>query len=269
MENDPERTPPGRPPGRLRAALGLSARFGGKAILRALELVYPGFCRECGVPVEGGPPFCPRCAASIRWIASACARCGQPLPAPADSCGGCVSLLLPFDHAACAAEYAGSWRTAVLRFKYAGDQGVRDWLSGALERVYRERFAALSPQTVVPVPPHPWRRLLRGRDPVEDLARELGARAGLPVRNVLTRCRSIASQTSLPREERLKNPRGAYAVRARFRPRGGRPSPHLAGPVLLLDDVYTTGATAAECARALKDAGARRVLVLAAARSND
>jgi len=254
---------------RLRAGLGVSARFGQAVLSRALDLLYPGFCRECECPLEGGVPFCLRCAGSIRWIPSACARCGQPLPAPADSCGGCASLFLPFDRAACPGEYAGAWRTAVLRFKYGGDQGVRGLLSGALERIYRERLAALGPRAIVPVPAHPLRRILRGRDTVEDLARDLGLRTGLPVRRILTRCRWIPSQTSLARADRLKNPRGAYAVRSRYRPRGGRPSPQVMCAVVLLDDVYTTGATAAECARALKEAGARQVLVLAAARSND
>jgi len=158
----------------------------------------------------------------------------------------------------------------VLRFKYAGDQGVRGLLSGALERIYRERLAALGPRAIVPVPAHPLRRLLRGRDPVEDLARHLGLRTGLPVKRILSRVRWIPSQTSLARADRLKNPRGAYAVRSRYRAGAGRPSPQLAAAVLLLlDDVYTTGATAAECARALKEAGAGQVLVLAAARSNE
>ncbi len=236
---------------------------------RALDLLYPGFCRECDVPVSGPAPFCAPCAARIRWIRSACARCGAPAanPGPGE-CGECAGRFLSFDRAAAAADYTGPWRTAVLRFKYLGDHGVRGLLGAALARVHAERFASIGPPLViVPVPPHPWRKLARGRDPVEELAVELGARAGIQVRRVLRRARWIPSQTSLPRAQRLRNPAGAYRVRFTYRPRRGRPQGSVPPSVLLLDDVLTTGATASECARALKEAGARSVGVIAAARS--
>lgn len=253
------------PAGSIRAALLSLARRTGA---RALDLIYPGFCRECEEPIEGQRPFCARCEAGISWIRSACPRCGEAVARPGpEACGSCAGRELFFDRAAAAAEYTGPWRTAVLRFKYLGDHGLRGPLGAALLAVFREQLAGERPEALVPVPGHPWRRLVRGRDPVEELALELGQRTGLPVRQVLRRTRWIPSQTSLERARRLRNPAGAYAARFRYRARRGRRAAAMPRAVLLIDDVFTTGATASECARALKQAGAERVLVVVAARS--
>jgi predicted amidophosphoribosyltransferase len=253
---------------RARALAAALRALAGRAGSRALDLLAPGFCRECGAEAPGAAPFCPPCAARIRWIITACPRCGAPSPNPGPGeCGECAGRGLSFDRAAAAAEYTGPWRTAILRFKYLGDQGVGGLLGEAVERVRAAQFSSPPAPVIVPVPPHPWRKLARGRDPVEELARDLGVRARLEVRSVLRRAKWIPSQTSLPRARRLGNPSGAYRVRFGYRPRRGRPAAPVPPAILLLDDVLTTGATVSECARALKEAGARSVLVIAAARS--
>src|SRR5262245_25325484 len=100
---------------RVGALATLLGALAGRAGSRALDLLYPGFCRECEAPVAGAAPFCATCASRIRWIASACARCGAPAqnPGPGE-CGECAGRILSFDRAAAAAEYTGPWRTAVL-----------------------------------------------------------------------------------------------------------------------------------------------------------
>jgi len=140
-------------------------------------------------------------------------------------------------------------------------------ICSAMEWAYHQRFSPARPEAIAPVPPHPWRKLVRGRDPVEELAVSLGSRTGLPVLPLLRRSRWTSSQTSLTRAARIGNPREAYRVRRKYRRRRGSPAPNLPRTVLLVDDVITTGATASECARALREEGARRILVLAAARS--
>jgi predicted amidophosphoribosyltransferase len=233
---------------------------------RALDIVYPGFCRECGEPTAGRDPFCLPCASSIRWIGSACPRCGMPAVRPGpDSCGECSGRPLHFDRAAAAAEYTGPWRTAVLRFKYLSDHGLRHPLVDGLVRIARLAFDPDPPGAIVPVPPHPLRKLLRGRDHIDELAVDLAARLGIPLRRALRRTRWISSQTSLPRVKRLANPRGAYGLRWAYGPRRARR--RLPASIFLLDDVLTTGATASECARALREAGAKRIAVIALARS--
>jgi ComF family protein len=118
-----------------------------------------------------------------------------------------------------------------------------------------ERFDA-----IVPMPLHWQRRWSRGFNQAELLARALSKQTGLPVRLLVRRKRSTAAQAGLTNAGRRANVRGAFEVRRANSVRGLR--------ILLIDDVFTTGATAGACAGALKRAGAERVAVLALARAD-
>jgi predicted amidophosphoribosyltransferase len=106
------------------------------------------------------------------------------------------------------------------------------------------------------IPPDGDRSLRRGHQPAEALARELGRLWGLPVASFLARRRRVARQTGLARDARRRNMRGAFVAREEVR-----------GDVILVDDVYTTGATVASAATALRAAGASRVDVVTFARA--
>jgi len=111
---------------------------------------------------------------------------------------------------------------------------------------------------VVPMPLHWRRRWSRGFNQSQLLAREIGRLWNVPVRNLVRRRRATAPQAGLSAAQRSQNVRGAFQA---FKPAG------LQGmSVLLIDDVLTTGATAAACARAMKRAGASHVSLLALAR---
>ena len=125
-----------------------------------------------------------------------------------------------------------------------------------------ERAAAILDRgpwdVLVPVPLHPRREWQRGLNQAAFLARRLGRRFGLPVApRALRRVRHTPPQAGDP-EDRRRNVRGAFVV--------GRPAQIAGRHVLLIDDVLTTGATANECARTLRRAGARRVGVFTFAR---
>jgi ComF family protein len=111
---------------------------------------------------------------------------------------------------------------------------------------------------VVPVPMHWWRKWNRGFNQAELLARVVARRTGIPVARSLKRGRSTLSQAGLTLSQRRDNLTGVFRVTARNRIEGRR--------VLLVDDVFTTGATASACAAALKRAGARSVVLLTLAR---
>lgn len=117
-------------------------------------------------------------------------------------------------------------------------------------------------EALVPVPTHPLKRFLRGWEPVEELAARLSARLpqhpGLRVRKLLWKARWTRPQVGQVGADRRK-----YPARV-FRLRRGQVPP---ATVLLLDNVLTTGTTASECARALRQGGAREVMVLAVARA--
>ena len=153
--------------------------------------------------------------------------------------------------------YEGSLRKLIHLFKYDKIYSLARPLAGFLARVLprEERFDA-----VVPMPLH-WRRgWERGFNQSELLAREIAKKWNVPLQRSVRRVKSTAPQAGLTNAKRRVNVAGAFAVRKNVRLDGAR--------VLLVDDVLTTGATAAACARALKRAGAAHVALLALARTD-
>ncbi|HMD70268.1 MAG TPA: ComF family protein [Bryobacteraceae bacterium] len=164
-----------------------------------------------------------------------------------------------FDAAYCFGAYEGVLRELIHLYKYGRVKTMARPLAGLLARALPrdECFDA-----VTPVPLH-WRRLWsRGFNQAELLARAVARRSGIPMVPALRRMRSTAAQAGLSNSARRKNVAAAFRVR---RTRGF--ARKLAGRrILLIDDVLTTGATAAACANALKRAGAARVALLTIAR---
>jgi ComF family protein len=161
------------------------------------------------------------------------------------------------DCARTAGDYDGALRNIMHAFKYEGRRGLARPLAGMMRAAGGELLR--DADLVVPVPLHPWRRLRRGFNQAEDLARRLD----VPVLSALVRVRPTAPQTGLTAAARRRNVRGAFRVspirwRVRQRLDGAR--------VVLVDDVRTTGATLEACAAALLDAGVRDVRALTAAR---
>jgi predicted amidophosphoribosyltransferase len=257
----------------------LSARAG----RGLLDLVAPGWCRLCQSPCPALAALCENCAASVPWIDGACERCGAPVPVRNEplglsrpnsvavrDCSGCVGTRWRHDRIVAAGVYTGALRDLVLLHKFHGDPGARAFLVEALvQRFGRlqhfhsvdsvdsvDRVDPHGSVAVCPVPQHPLKSLLRSRDPCRELADGLARAVGLPCVRLLRKVRWTRPQMRLSRPERRRNPRDV------FRSRRAAPA-----YVVLIDDVVTTGSTVSECARALKDAGARRVDVLAAARA--
>lgn len=205
--------------------------------------------------------------AALRFLLGpTCAACEAPLTEPLRSpvCSACwraIARLPPADHAGgphafeaaqSAGQYEGALRAIIHAFKYER----RRVLAAPLAAMMRVAGAALldDADAVVPVPLHPWKRLTRGFNQADDLARHLGR----PVWRVLRRRRHGPPQAGLPAARRHANVRDAFAARSR-RVRGAT--------VVLVDDVMTTGATLDACGRALLAAGARSVRALTVARA--
>jgi ComF family protein len=160
-----------------------------------------------------------------------------------------------FDAAYSYGSYEGSLRDLVHLFKYGRVRSLRKPLGRMLSLALpREEQVDL----VVPVPMHWFRKWKRGFNQAELLARVVARRTGVPVARSLKRGRSTLSQAGLTLSQRRDNLTGVFRVSARNRIEGRR--------VLLVDDVFTTGATASACAAALKRAGARSVVLLTLAR---
>ena len=214
------------------------------------DLLLP---RRCAVCACAGVPFCEPCLrALVRLAPPLCGRCGAPSAWPLRRCAECAGRRLAFASARAAIVYDERARALVRTWK---EQGRRD-LAAVAARLVAEVVPRPDAEALAPVPPARDRVLERGHAPPERLARELGRLWQLPVRPLLRRARDVPRQRGLTLPERRRNVAGAFAAC------GDAP-----GRVCLVDDVYTTGATAAACAAALRRAGAERVEVVCLARA--
>jgi predicted amidophosphoribosyltransferase len=214
-----------------------------------LNLLLPAKCVVCA---SVGEQLCDGCRESLPLLRPPlCERCGAPTAWPVSSCRECSGRRLAFASARAAVEYDGNVRRFVGAWK---ERGLRRLATEAAELV----VGAVQPPPVVVltfVPPDRERVLRRGHHPAERLADELRVRWDLPVRPLLAWTRAIPHQRGLSRADRRRNVAGALRPAARAPTRVG-----------LIDDVYTSGATAAAAASALRKGGARRVEVITFAR---
>ncbi|MFN0007745.1 MAG: ComF family protein [Planctomycetota bacterium] len=226
------------------------------------------------------PPLCPVCGELDPGDGLGCAAHRLPLEPPGPRCGRCAGALPPSIAdgercAECRIDPPSFARTIALA-DYRAQPAAREWilalkhgrrpdLALTLGRALGVRLASVERAPIlVPVPLHPLRRVERGYDQALLLARAAAEIQGLTVVRALRRARFTAVQGSPGAASRAANVAGAFRERWTW-PRASR---RLAGrEVWLVDDVVTSGATASECARALKRLGAARVGVLAVARA--
>lgn len=228
------------------------------------SLLFPASCAGCAHPVleETDSPLCPDCARQLpRATPPWCRVCGLSLAnlgAGIDLCLGCKNLPHAFDRAISPLRYEGVAKNLVLNLKYQGRLSLAPFLAHGMKQAVLERLGPDPADAVVPVPLHPTRLRERTFNQARALARQLARELHLPCWDQqLIRQKATRSQAELPRKERLANVEGAFGV---------RPDPKIRlARILLVDDVFTTGATVDACAKALKGAGASRVIVVTVA----
>jgi ComF family protein len=215
-----------------------------------LDLVFPRRCVVCGGPAKA---LCAACGDGLRRLGEPrCERCGAPTAWPVERCRECSGRRIAFASARAAVAYDDAARLLVAAWK---ERGLRKLAELAAELVC-EVVTRPRAYTLTFVPADPNRRLDRGHNPAERLALEIGTRWDLPVARLLTRHHGVAPQRGLPLAERRRNVRGVFQATASA-PR----------TLVLVDDVYTTGATVSAAATALRKAGARRIEVVTFARA--
>lgn len=227
----------------------------------ALDLLVPPVCPACGGSGDR-EGLCGRCEQNlIRRPPPGCRRCGEPVLASAVDCGGPHAELAGLAHLVAPCRYAGTGGALVRRFKLDADVGAGGWLARAMAQAWREQVGGgFGRPCVVSVPLHWRRRLDRGFDQAAWLAQLLAVRLGWrPVPGALRRVRATLPQGDPRVTSREGNVDGAFAV-ASSRAWVGR-------QVVLVDDVFTSGATLRQCARLLRAAGASAVAALVACRS--
>ena len=236
-----------------------------------LDFLLPPQCRLCEVRTDGEPiPWvCQQCWLAIEYVRPpTCYQCGQPFGAPPEGiatamhrCGVCLLHPPPYERARAVGMYHGVLRDVIHAMKYQRVYGLVQPLADLLYAQFAYHWGGDGRvlDALVPIPLH--RRRLRERefDQALALAVSLSRDTGIPLwADVLVRQRPTTSQVGLSAEQRRHNVRGAFTLRDPQRCRNTT--------LLVIDDVYTTGATVRECARLLRRAGAAQVDVYTLAR---
>lgn len=224
------------------------------AMTTLLDLFWPRFCLACGAGAtaagSGALGLCTPCSRRLAIVdpAASCRGCARPLAGEHGRCVACLADPPPYAELVALWRYAPPLREVIQAFKFQG----HDYLGGYFARHLASRLSARpSAEVVVPMPV-PWpRRLRRGFNPTEAIARPLARDLGLPCRRLLRRAAWSPHQTGRRRRER----RLATGFAAR------RPEALRGRSILLIDDLFTTGATARAAAGELLRSGAARVAV--------
>jgi ComF family protein len=237
-----------------------------------VDWLYPPRCRACSKTIYGRDAeyFCPACWSQVRLVTHPlCNRCGRPFPdASGDDhhCAGCLTRTPYFVRARAWGCYPRDeiadhpLRQVVQKFKYGRKVSLGKPLGRLMAQGCQEFLEACHIDLIVPVPLHPKRLRWRGFNQSLLLARQVSHRIQVTIDPfILYRNRETTPQTQLTEDERKKNVRGAFAI---------APGKSLEErSVLLVDDVYTSGATVNECSRVLLRGGAKEVCVLTLART--
>jgi len=238
-----------------------AATWAGRTLKPVLDFALPPRCPGCGAVTEAPHRFCLDCWSALRFLGEpCCARCALPFDyesGPEVECGACLAEPPAFDRLRAAVVYGEISRKVALKLKYGGRPGIAETMARFMAR----HFAAERETIVAPVPLHRWRIWRRGYNQSALVATALARQAGVETRlDLIRRVKRTPPLRGMgPRERR-------EAVRGAFRIEPAHKAAVKGKAVLLIDDVYTSGATANACAAVLRRAGAARIEVLCWAR---
>ncbi|MCQ2551456.1 MAG: ComF family protein [Clostridia bacterium] len=222
--------------------------------MKILDFIYPNsiYCLCCGNAIDETRSYslCDRCVRDIRWAAGRnCRKCGKPLEDSwlGDRCADCMETFHSFDKGYCAMQYGIHGRALAMGYKYGGKTYMASFLAKAMAdrlSIEDEKWDLL-----VPVATEREKERERGFDHAYLLASHLAREMNIKCLPALRRKKRTLTQKELDPVKRRENMRGAFQCVLDVTDRD----------ILLVDDVYTTGATVDECARVLKERGAARV----------
>ena len=221
---------------------------------RWLDLLYPVHCPLCRkVRPYGTEMVCPECRSTVEWVEEpVCMRCGKGIEREAEEdCEDCMRMPKSYMRGFPAFWYTGGVKTSLYDFKYKNQRGYAAFYSESICRRYGEQLQRLGISGIVPVPVHPHKKRVRGYNQAEVLARELGRELRVPVYpDYIKRVVDTSPQKELNDKARMKNLKNAFKI--------GENTIKL-DRVLVVDDIYTSGATIEACAKVLLASGVQQV----------
>ncbi|RJQ33492.1 MAG: ComF family protein [Actinobacteria bacterium] len=218
-----------------------------------LDLILPSSCFICNSSSK--KPICDICTEKINYFDAVCSRCGKPTVVLRDSCSFCRPKKLYFDKAWAYGPYEGVLKEAILSLKY--DNGIKialQLVDMVLPKVNKE---LLDVDIITSVPTSFTKYVKRGYNQSELLAKAFSANLAKPYYDCLYRVRIVKDQMSLDKKDRGLNVKSAFDVKREVKDLS----------ILLVDDVFTTGATVNECCNALKSKGVKITNVVTLAKA--
>lgn len=234
----------------MQADLATGKEKTGRELRRVAEtiadLVYPPRCPICDrVTVPECVP-CRRCAEAVRLaVEPVCKRCGKPLDDErTEFCLDCGKRRHAYCQGKAVFVYQGNIRQSMYRFKYANRREYAAYYAREAAALYQDWVFKNQIEVIVPVPMYRWKKRRRGYNQAETFARALGRELGIPVdAGLVRRVRNTVPQKELNGGQRAANLKNAFQLAAdivKYK------------KILLVDDIYTTGATLDECSQAIK-----------------
>lgn len=223
---------------------------------QTLDILYPRRCPICETILTDGRKICPECRKKLPFVKEPlCKKCGKPLERETQEyCGDCQKGQHEFVCGRSVFIYERALRRSINRMKFSNRREYLDFYAEAMAEWGKPYLKRWKPAVILPVPVNRRKKRERGFDQSLLLARKLSALTGVPVEeNSLIRVRYTMPQKDLDARQRQKNLQGAFRLKEGFLPKE---------PVLLVDDIYTTGATIDEICRVLHKAGIHELYFL-------
>lgn len=221
---------------------------------RWLDLLYPVHCPLCQqVRPYGAEMVCPECRDTVEWVEEpVCLRCGKGIEREEEEyCEDCMRLPKSYIRGFPVFWYTGGVKTSLYDFKYKNQREYARFYSQSICKRHGQQLQRLGISGIVPVPVHPHKRRVRGYNQAEVLAVQLGKDLGIPVYpDYIQRVVDTSPQKELNDKARMKNLKNAFKI--------GENTIKLER-VLVVDDIYTSGATIEACAKVLLADGAQQV----------
>lgn len=219
-----------------------------------LDLIYPRCCPFCGkvLPFQG-EPACSTCFAKLKKVSSPrCLKCGKTIDnEESEYCQDCSKIPKSYVRGFPVFEYQGGMKRAIYDFKYKNQRSYASFFADCIYTCYGRELKDLNVDGIIPVPVHKKKRKQRGYNQAEMIAKQLGRRLQLPMfSNILVRVKNTNPQKELNDKARMKNLKNAFNIRT---------NTIKLKKVLLVDDIYTTGATIEACTKVLLDYGVEEV----------